>query len=251
MTVRFKHALAVLTAFAGVVLSTHAIAAPQPIFFCQTIAQPGSYVLARNLTATGDCLSIAASFVTIDLDGFTIIGNGTGSGVVALRGAALRAIAVRNGFITGFAQAIQLSTSSGVTVERIHAAANTGDAIFAGDNATVRDSVAIGNGGTGIRLGQTALVTGNSAEENGFTGILVGIGGNIVGNTVGRNKGSGISTVEGAAIVNNVSRNNAADGIVTDCPSAVVANTTSNNLGQNLNVIGGVGCIVNDHNSTL
>jgi len=45
---------------------------PLPIKACQTISQPGSYELANNLTATGDCLVIAASFVTIDLAGFSI-----------------------------------------------------------------------------------------------------------------------------------------------------------------------------------
>jgi hypothetical protein len=47
---------------------------PTMIKACQTISQPGSYELANNLTATaGDCLMITASFVTIDLAGFSII----------------------------------------------------------------------------------------------------------------------------------------------------------------------------------
>jgi hypothetical protein len=43
---------------------------PIPIKACQTISQPGSYELANNLTSSGDCLVIAANFVTIDLAGF-------------------------------------------------------------------------------------------------------------------------------------------------------------------------------------
>ena len=44
---------------------------------CQTISQPGSYELANNLTATGDCLVITADGVTIDLAGFSIVGSNT------------------------------------------------------------------------------------------------------------------------------------------------------------------------------
>jgi len=250
MGIHISCSSAVLAAAAGIGLSAPAFAAPLVITACTTLTQPGSYVVGNNLTAAGsDCLVVANDFITIDLNGFVISGTKGGSGVVELRATPFRGVTVRNGTIIGFAQAIFLPNSAGLTVERIRAFANTGDAIVAGNNATVRDSVAIGNGGTGIRLGQTALVVGNTAEENGFTGILVGIGGNIVGNTVGRNKGSGISTVEGAMVVNNVSRNNAVDGIFMDCPSAAIANTTSNNLGQNLHLISGA-CL-SEHNSTL
>ena len=47
---------------------------------CTTISKPGSYVLTRNLTASGDCLMVAANFVTLDLGGWVITGNGTGTG---------------------------------------------------------------------------------------------------------------------------------------------------------------------------
>ena len=53
---------------AGILLLTmaaHAGAAPREIHHCATITDPGSYELTANLTATGDCLVIAADFVTI------------------------------------------------------------------------------------------------------------------------------------------------------------------------------------------
>jgi hypothetical protein len=67
---------------------------------CGTISQSGSYVLAQNLSAaSGDCLVIAATRVTIDLAGFTITGTGTGTGITAINPFD---ITVRNGSITGF-----------------------------------------------------------------------------------------------------------------------------------------------------
>ena len=58
---------------------------PTEIERCQTISQPGSYVLVHNLTATGDCLLINADFVTVDLAGFAIIGSGTGTAITVPR----------------------------------------------------------------------------------------------------------------------------------------------------------------------
>src|SRR5262245_26996405 len=56
-------------------------AQPTRITKCQTISEAGSYMLANNLIAAGNCLVIAEDFVTIDLAGFSIRGNGTGTGI--------------------------------------------------------------------------------------------------------------------------------------------------------------------------
>src|SRR5262249_20429877 len=51
-------------------------AGPTEITACTTITEPGSYVLVNNLTPPlpGDCIVIAADYVTIDLHGFVITG---------------------------------------------------------------------------------------------------------------------------------------------------------------------------------
>ena len=206
-----------------------ALAAPRVINSCQTLTEPGSYVVNRNLQATGDCLVVAADFVTIDLDGFVISGSGTGFGVGSPTLVVRRSIAVRNGAITGFGTGVYLDYASDVTIERVIASANAGTGIVVGNYSSVRGSQAVTNGGTGIR---------------------VGIGGNVNGNTVARNGANGISTVEGASVLNNVSRNNAGNGVVMDCPGLFMGNTSSNNLGQNFQDISG-GCVVDEHNSTL
>src|SRR6187399_3008396 len=101
-----------------------ALAAPRVINACQAITEPGSYVVNRNLQATGDCLVIAADFVTIDLDGFVISGSGVGNGVGSAVLVGRRSINVRNGVITGFATGVYLEYASDVTVERVTASAN-------------------------------------------------------------------------------------------------------------------------------
>jgi hypothetical protein len=72
-------------------------AAPIAITACQTISQPGSYVLANDLTSSGACLVIAASFVTINLAGFSI---NAGIGISVSSASPVQGIAVRNGSIS-------------------------------------------------------------------------------------------------------------------------------------------------------
>ena len=84
----------VILAIVGVA-PAHALAAPQGIRTCRPITASGSYVVTRNLTTVGTCLSVLVSFVTIDLGGFTLSGNGTGEGVSDLAAPApLQGIAV-------------------------------------------------------------------------------------------------------------------------------------------------------------
>lgn len=61
-----------LTAF------THIAYAVTDIGTCQIITQPGSYRLTQNLVASGTCLEVRTSSVSIDLAGHAIVGAGTG-----------------------------------------------------------------------------------------------------------------------------------------------------------------------------
>ena len=68
-----------------------------------TISTPGSYYLTTNLTvSSGDAITLAASGVTLDLNGFTIAStaaSATGYGVYINDG--LRNLTILNGFIQG------------------------------------------------------------------------------------------------------------------------------------------------------
>jgi hypothetical protein len=68
-----------------------------------TISQPGSYYLTTNVTvSSGDAITIAASGVALDLNGFTIsstFSNAAGYGILLNGG--LRNITIANGFIQG------------------------------------------------------------------------------------------------------------------------------------------------------
>lgn len=248
-----------LAAAAAVILAAPAsAAAPRTLTNCTTITDPGAYVVGRNLSASGDCFVIAADFVNLDLDGFVIAGNGTGSAVVEQLAVGRKGVTVKNGVITGFLRAIFMGNSAGMTIEGVTATGNMSNAITVGDNATVTRNQVSSNAGTGLVLGFRSLASANNVSDNTGTGILANNGANITGNTIGHNGGSGISVAEGAVISNNVSRNNTSYGIVADCPSLVIGNTTSNNIGGNLQAIGGACdpnsqtcCVLGVNNMTL
>jgi hypothetical protein len=56
-------------------------AAPTFLIACQAITISGSYVVGQNISATGDCFITQADYVTINLGGYAVSGDGTGSGV--------------------------------------------------------------------------------------------------------------------------------------------------------------------------
>lgn len=226
-----------LCAIALLALPAAAFAASPLILNCQTITQPGSYVVARNLSSTGDCIVVASGFVTLDLAGFTISGNGSASsvGIHEAPGTAFpgfRGVVIRNGNVTNFGVGIEFFVSDGVTVENVNASANANNGLILLNRAVVRSSRFDDNGNNGATVGDGAMITGNTATRNGNVGI---------------------AAATGAMIVNNVAINNKLSGISQDCPGAAVANTVSENgptfTGPNLVQING-SCI-SDHNSTL
>lgn len=233
---------------------------------CGTITAPGSYQLDKNLNATGDCLVIQANFVTIDLNGFTVTGDGTGDGITD-GGVARKGIAIRNGTITGFVDGIDLFFSRGVSVEQVRAFDNSGDGIrvgfdsmvtgntafdnvgngiFARFGSTVTGNTARSNNGNGIRADGDNTVTGNAARTNSNDGIHVGSGSTVTGNTANDNSGTGIKVSNGSTVTGNTARGNNGNGLEVDCPSNVIGNTATDNDGAN-KVLTDVGC--NDINN--
>jgi hypothetical protein len=228
---------------------------PIEIEKCQTISQPGSYKLVKNLTFTantGGCLQITVSAVTIDLAGFTISGPGNGSannfnsstGILAMPSSpsqVLEGLAVRNGSISGFGTGVALvgseeelgRGSSVVEGLRVFGVGLAQGGIFAIGIVKGNTVVDIGGvSGKGIGISATGIVTGNYVTNTGLSGMTIGAGSTVIGNTV-TDSGGGVTP-----------------GIFVICPSNVTNNTAFNNPGGNivLNVIpNGNGC--NDTNN--
>jgi hypothetical protein len=107
------------------------LAQPTPITACQLITASGSYVLTKDLTTAGDCLVLAHDFITIDLAGFSITGNGTGGGIVAAHGLNEIGLAVRNGSVFRFDTGVDFQNASGPIVEGLRIYLNKSDGVRA------------------------------------------------------------------------------------------------------------------------
>jgi hypothetical protein len=192
---------------------------PIKITQCQTIIHPGSYELADNLPPTGpseNCLVITASYVSIDLAGFTISGPGDGTTGILAQGQ-LHGIAVRNGSISNFANGVDLSSADGSIVEglRVNIIGLSSTGISA--NGIIKNNTVSGSRFYGITA--TGIVTGNYAFSNRIANIEVGPGSTVIGNTTTSSE---------------------VYGILVGCPSNVADNTATGSS-QNL-VLQGDGC---------
>jgi hypothetical protein len=158
-------------------------AAPKKINQCKTLDEPGAWEVNRNLTATGDCLVVTADFITIDLAGFVLTGDGTGHGITD-NGVYRKGVAVRNGTVTGFVDGIRLNHTSSCQIERVRAIGNTGAGIRVGWNCTVSGNITRENDTQGIAAAAPSTVSGNTVIFGTWNGIEVGCPSNVIGNTV-------------------------------------------------------------------
>lgn len=171
-----------------------------------TITRPGSYKLSSNLIvpdANTTGIEIAASHVTIDLNGFAILGPtdcsgglnpcaGAGSGVGITNTGVQYNIAVRNGTVQGMGfGGIRLSGDSHV-VSHMNVRSNGGEA------SAIRIS-------PGADLGPS-VVEHCTVQRNAGTGISVPIG-SVRHNVVNTNLYSGIFIDVGSVEFNVVTRN--------------------------------------------
>ncbi|HEY8151541.1 MAG TPA: Calx-beta domain-containing protein [Vicinamibacteria bacterium] len=165
-----------------------------------TITAQGNYCLVKNLStaqATGNAITIASDFVSVNMSGFKIGGGGAGLGTQAIGVYALnrKNVAIRNGNLRGFLQAVFLQDTSGTftasqghLIENVRADENT----LAGIHVQGRGSVVRGNQvsttGASTALGADATTYGIFSEGPGARVLL-----NDVTDTVGVGTGDGVA----------------------------------------------------------
>jgi hypothetical protein len=224
----------------------------QPGSFPIVISEPGSYRLKGNLVvpdANTTAIRITVANVTIDLNGFTILGptvcdddgacapTGGGQGITTPGNAGSReGVTVRNGTIQGMgSDGVSLSEFS--VVEHLRAISNGNNGIYAGFGGRIVGNVASRNGNRGIAAGPGAVISGNVVEGNyiGINGGGFGTG-TIASNVVRGNRAHGIICWSGVVVDNLVSRNGFGPGGGTPSPgitaiqgSRVFGNSVVNN----------------------
>jgi Right handed beta helix region len=215
---------------------------------CGSLSAPGNYFLTGNLSATGDCLVIAADNVAIDMKGKTITGNGTGAGITDAASTHDFAI-IANGKIRNFNTGIDLEQSGKSIISNIDSSKNTGDGIFIFFCCNTLNAVTTnGNGGVGIEMdSEDSSLSNIQANGNAGGGIFNGECCNtLVGSTVNNNGGVGVQMGGGRSFVvgSKIQKNSDIGLEMTDGDNGVIKSTTSKNSGDGMELGGGDNMIV-------
>jgi parallel beta-helix repeat protein len=202
--------------------------------FPYLVSAPGSYRLTGNLSVSGshDAIDVNVTGVTLDLNGFSISGPGTGAGTSGIKvGVSGSGVTVNNGTITSFFFGLLLGT--GATATNIHA---NGDdvGILTGNNSRIEDSVVISNVENGIDCeGSNCTISGNTANSNLNYGITCSSGGCAIShNTANGNGIAGIACNAAGCVISGNTANGNVGGIVVTGASLVIRNTIENNSGN-------------------
>ena len=203
------------------------------------ITAPGSYYLTGNMTGESGKVGIFvdANHVTIDLNGYTMTGPGSGIAIETTFPPMPRnGITVRNGSITNWGSAVFLRDNA--RAEQLTVMGNVSDGLRVGDSSVVIECIAANNGGRGITTGRSSVVRSSTARGNGGDGIFGGDGAVVSHCTASNNSQIGIFVLTGSTVQSCTAEANAGTGIaITD--SSVVADSTAARNGDFYGITGG------------
>ena len=227
-----------------------------PISGPTVITQPGSYYLTGNVTTTFRGIEIQSAGVTLDLNGFSVIGDGVGTtadiGILYSASDDDRPVVIRNGFVRNFTGDGVATSSSGdrVIIEGVHVsetfrgfdilgpaivrnctARNCSDIGVALNDGTVENVLSEDNLGIGIRVA-TATLSDCFARGNADSGFSVSLGGVLRDCIAEANGGLGFLAGASYSLSGCVAVSNASDGIRTGSGASIASCEALSN-GQN------------------
>ena len=157
-----------------------------------TITESGSYYLTMNLTAAAayNGITVSASDVTIDLNGFTLDGYSTGNHGI-IQGSGHSNLHVFNGTVKNWSY-------DGIQLE---------------EGGIVNQCVARGNGDDGIQIGNGSVVDGCIVTANYYGIYVINDNCRVAACTVNQNRGEGILIAGNTNVVESCIANQNTTGI--------------------------------------
>jgi hypothetical protein len=195
------------------------------------ISLPGSYYMTSNITGlsgkTG--ISITADDVTVDLNGFALIGLAGSLNGISVQGAQ-KNLRIRNGSAQNWGSngiACQFTTNS--QFDHLRVSQNGAAGFNCGDRNVLSNMTAEANTGDGIRTGNSCTVTASTAASN-VNGFNIQNQCTIIGCTAVSNSNRGIFPSNDCTIKDCTAVLNGVKGIETGDRSLIV-NCTANSKG--------------------
>ena len=188
-----------------------------------------TFILNQNISTSGTCFTIEADDITLDGNGFTITGDGTGVGVeLSFR----TGVTVKNLTIVSFDRGMRgifggLPGGNIITGNTISGNSAGIDFNSGVNNSIIGNTVSGNASNEGISLngGENNSIIGNTVTDNSSGGITINSsdGNSITGNTVSGSTNTGIAII--SSNNNDVSNNDLSNNVGT----GIRLNTSSNN----------------------
>jgi hypothetical protein len=237
------------------------IGQPEPGGFPIVLDQPGSYFLASNVhgEAGADGIQIISGGVSIDLNGFAMIGapgqTSFNAITVPMASVELFNLSIRNGTIEGWGgdglcAASPCGDGNNVQLRDVRVRGNAGAGIRTARKSTIQDCLVSDNGSTGIDVTERAIIRNCVVTENGSFGIYTIADTTIEGCTIHANRSYGVSasgSLGRTFIRNNEIGYNTLDGILVSFWAVIRDNFIysnghlGNGAGIHLQMVGGSG----------
>lgn len=207
------------------------------------ITLPGSYYLTGNVTgeAAKHGIEIAADGVTVDLNGFALIGVAGSLNGVFTDSAANTGITIVNGSIRSWGSAgVNFFTfqTDDCVLDRLVISGNGSTGISTSDNARVTNCVASDNAASGINTGFGCLVSNCTAQDNANYGITTSGSTTVSNCTSTSNTNGGISVATGSTVIGCTASSNSGWGIGTSSECLVIDCNASRNAEDGIRCAG-------------
>lgn len=218
------------------------------------IVEPGSYFLAGNITSAASryAVEISSSNVTLDLNGFEIVGVPGSFDGVRVTTPGVTGVAVENGVIRdhGFRGInFAASNAAGAVFRDLRVSGNGSDGMLTGNRALVVDCSALSNNGDGIRAGEGTLVRDSVASFNQNDGIQANNDCRVVGCVTKSNVLTGINTIDSVSVEGSIANENGQHGISVGRNCVVRGNLCDGNDENGIDVRGSLARVIGNHST--
>ncbi len=209
------------------------------------INQPGSYYLTGNITGVSGKhgIVIASANVTLDLNGFSVLGTpGSLSGIAS--GGTIARVTVRNGFVRNWGVIgvnLAIGSVESVTLEDLESSAN-GGGFSVPARSDLRECRALDNAGVGFEVGSSFTLRQCTARNNISHGFSTAATGVIERCLSSGNTGRGLSVASDATIVGVTTHDNGGSGIFTGDGCTIVECAASSNSSVGIEAAGA--CVI-------
>ncbi len=212
-----------------------------------TISSPGSYIFTETITGISgeNGITILANNVTIDLNGFSLIGVANSiNGIQSISNSIN--LKIINGTIKNWGRdGVDMANSKNCIFNHITSSSNTEDGLNAGFGANVSDSIFMNNGpyphistndwGNGVEVEQNSTITRSISKNNNQHGIIAHSGSTVEDCSMYYNGHDGIHGSHNITVIKCVAIGND-EGIEVEASSIIMYSTVSHSIEDGIRI---------------